>query len=95
MDDQSINPHPQRCYHGMNNSVKRLKVRSDCGEEEMRSLLQALPGNMGIEHLILVDVHEMIDETWCLLFRSLVTNPRIECVDFEDYFNWGDLKQNR
>jgi hypothetical protein len=71
-----------------NNSVKRLVIRKrpgNFGEEEMRSLLQALPGNMGIENLTLYDF-QMSDEPWSLLFRSLSTHPRIKCLHiFHDY----------
>jgi hypothetical protein len=56
-------------------------VSDDCGEE-MRALLQALPGNMGIENLSLVGV--MSDKTWGLLFRSLSTHPRISDVSIHD-----------
>jgi hypothetical protein len=62
-----------------NNSVKGLTINRlihDFGEEEMCSLLEALPGNMGIEHLTIRDT-EMSDETWSLIFRSLSTHPRI------------------
>jgi hypothetical protein len=67
-----------------NNSVKQLTIgepggRSDA--EEIRSLTQALPGNMGIEHLMILSF-KMSDETWSLLFRSLSTHPRINCLSF-------------
>jgi hypothetical protein len=41
----------------------------------MCSLLQALPGNLGIEEVTFNDF-EMSDEAWSLLFRSLATHPR-------------------
>jgi hypothetical protein len=51
-----------------------------CDKEEISSLLlQALPGNTGIEHLIFSSI-EMSDETWSLLFRSLSTHPRIKLL---------------
>jgi hypothetical protein len=49
----------------------------DLGEEEMRSLLQALPGNIGLENLTVYNF-EMSDEPRSLLFRSLSTHPRIK-----------------
>jgi hypothetical protein len=67
------------CALSGNNSLKKLTIEKDSfwfGEEEMRSLLQALPGNMGIEHLTLTDF-QMTDEAWSLLFRSLATHPRM------------------
>jgi hypothetical protein len=75
-----------------NNSVKRLKVESFFAEKEMRSLFQALPGNMGIEHLTIIVDEEMSDEICSLLFRSLSTHPRIEHVSFdEDFLDLDDL----
>jgi hypothetical protein len=75
-----------------NNSVKSLKVESCFFEKEMRFLLQALPGNMGIEHLTVIVDDERSDEFWCLLFHSLSTHPRIECVAHEDDHRlMGDL----
>jgi hypothetical protein len=76
-----------------NKSVKRLKLKCDYGEEEMRSMLQALPSNRGIEKLTMVNhCVELSDEIWSLLFRSLSTHPRIEHVSFdEDFLNWNDL----
>jgi hypothetical protein len=62
-----------------NNSVKKLMISKNASEfyeEEMHSLLQALPGNVGLENLIILD-SGMSDETWILLFRSLSTHPRI------------------
>jgi hypothetical protein len=67
-----------------NNSVKRLvieKHQNKFGKEEMRSLLQALPGNMGIEQLTFGNF-EMNDEPWSLLFHSLSTQPRIKSLFF-------------
>jgi hypothetical protein len=63
-----------------NKSVKKLVIQtcpSDLGKEEMRSLLQALPGNMGIEDLTLYDF-AVSEEPWSHLFRSLSTHPRIK-----------------
>jgi hypothetical protein len=63
-----------------NNSVKKLNIEKDSscfGEEEIRSLLQALPGNMGIEHLTLRDF-QMTDDVWSLLCRSISRHPRVE-----------------
>jgi hypothetical protein len=65
-----------------NNSVKRLVIQkrpSYFGEEEMRSLLQALPSNMGINDLTVYDF-QMSDEPSSLLFRALSTHPRIKSV---------------
>jgi hypothetical protein len=69
------------CALNGNRSVKKLGVdmRMSKYDEEVicvRSLLQALPGNMGIEHLTIRDL-EMKDETCSLLIRSLATHPRI------------------
>jgi hypothetical protein len=69
-----------------NNSVKRLTIdrdNSNFGEDEIHSLLQALPGNMGIEHLDLRSF-EFSDENWILLFRSLSTHSRMNRVDIHD-----------
>jgi hypothetical protein len=49
------------------------------GEEEMQSLLQALPGNMGIESLTAYDF-DLSEEPWSLLFRALSSHPRIKCL---------------
>jgi hypothetical protein len=66
-----------------NNSVKKLTISPRAGEfypaDEMQSLLQALPGNRGIEDISLNYI-EMSDETWSLFFRSLSTHPRIKRV---------------
>jgi hypothetical protein len=67
-----------------NNSIKRLSISkkmilSESHEEKMHSLLQALPGNMGLENLIVLD-SAMSDETWILLFRSLWAHPRINSL---------------
>jgi hypothetical protein len=66
-----------------NNSVKNLTISGRASSkpsvEEMRSLLQALPGNRGIEDLSLNYI-VMSDETWSLFFRSLSTHPRIKRV---------------
>jgi hypothetical protein len=64
-----------------NNSIKRLKLKLPVGKEELCSLLQALPGNMGIEDLTLHDV-KLTDKNWCLLLQSLSTHPLIKCVSF-------------
>jgi hypothetical protein len=78
-----------------NNSVRRLIVKSffvEEDEEEKRSLFQALPSNMGIEHLSMIVDNEMSDEMWSLLFRSLTTHPRIERVTLdEEYSGVNDL----
>jgi hypothetical protein len=68
-----------------NNSLKRFKLKFPVAEEEMGSLLQALPGNMGIEDLTMMDV-KLTDKNWCLLLHSLSTHPRIESVTYKDYF---------
>jgi hypothetical protein len=66
-----------------NNSVRTLKLKGSFVEGEMRCLLQALPGNMGIKDLDMVDV-ELTDKNWCLLLHILSTHPRIESVTYED-----------
>jgi hypothetical protein len=63
-----------------NNSVKRLSLRF-LGEKKIRSLAQALPGNMGIEHLTICDF-DFNNETWSLLFRSLSRHPRVGILSF-------------
>jgi hypothetical protein len=71
-----------------NNSVKKITLDAQIfgpSEEKMRSLLLALPGNMGIEHLAFVRL-EMSDETWILLFRSLSTHPRINYLSIDNRF---------
>jgi hypothetical protein len=70
-----------------NKFVKTLNIdrdHSDFGEDEMCSLIEALPGNMGIEVL---GIHNFLfnDETWILLFRSLSTHSRIMDV-YIDHF---------
>jgi hypothetical protein len=63
-----------------NSSVKKLVIQtcpSDLGKEEMRSLLEALTGNIGIEHLTFHDF-AVSEEPWSHLFRSLSTHPRIK-----------------
>jgi hypothetical protein len=83
-----------------NNSVRRLIVKSFFVEEEeeeeeeekKRSLFQALPSNMGIEHVSMIVDNEMSVEFWCLLFHSLSTHPRIERVTLdEEYSGVNDL----
>jgi hypothetical protein len=59
-----------------NHSVKRLSFNY-IEEEEIRSLAQALPGNMGIEHLTLRKFRTS-DEIWNLFFRSMSRHPRLE-----------------
>jgi hypothetical protein len=69
-----------------NNSVKRLTIdrdESNFGEDEIHSLLQALPGNMGIDQFHLRSF-EFSDENWILLFRSLSTHSRMKRVDIHD-----------
>jgi hypothetical protein len=56
-----------------NSSVKRLIVFAG-GDDKIRSLALALPGNLGIEKL---SVSSLNHETWCLLLRSLWAHPRI------------------
>jgi hypothetical protein len=65
-----------------NNSVKKLSLRS-LEEKEMRALAQALPGNMGIEHLTICGSN-FSNETWSLLCRSLTTHPRIKFLSLCD-----------
>jgi hypothetical protein len=65
-----------------NNSVKKLIIDMGIrkfGEGKLCSLLGALPGNMGIEHLTIFDF-EISHKTWILLFRSLSTHPRIKLL---------------
>jgi hypothetical protein len=64
-----------------NNSVKKIKINtkiSKFGEEEIRCLAQALPGNVGIEHLTLRDFYLSSETCWSLLVSSLTTHPRIK-----------------
>jgi hypothetical protein len=61
-----------------NRSVKKIAI-DGASKQEIRSLLQALPGNMGIEHLYL-SAFQFSDETWSPLFRSLATHPRMKLV---------------
>jgi hypothetical protein len=63
-----------------NNSLKRLSLRF-LREKKIRSLAQALPGNMGIEHLTICDF-DFSNETWSLLCRSLSKHPRIGILAF-------------
>jgi hypothetical protein len=64
-----------------NHSVKKLTLGhyfgGTCvGEDEMGSLAQSLPGNIGIQHLTIL-YYGMSEKTWIILFRSLSTHPRI------------------
>jgi hypothetical protein len=59
-----------------NHSLKSL-ILEHSREHEMEALAQALPGNMGIEHLAFGHF-QASDETWILLFRSLSRHPCIE-----------------
>jgi hypothetical protein len=59
-----------------NNSVKRLSII--CCQDELHSLIRALPGNMGIEHLTVRASHS--DENWSLLFRSMSRHPSLESL---------------
>jgi hypothetical protein len=63
-----------------NNSVKRLRFKFRV-EKEMRALAQALPGNMGIEHLAFGHF-DVSNETWSLFFRSLSRHPRVVSLSF-------------
>jgi hypothetical protein len=67
---------------GGNNSVKKLAI--DCHEEQTCSLLRVFPGNMGtrIEHLTVGGCFS--EATWCLIFRSLATHPRITVLSVPD-----------
>jgi hypothetical protein len=47
--------------------------------DQIRFLVQALPGNMGIEHPTFNFVR-FTAELWKLLFRSLSTHPRLKCL---------------
>jgi hypothetical protein len=71
------------CALNGNNSVKKLTfdthlVPIDFREKEIRSLLQALSGNMGIEHLCFS--FRLSDKNWSPLFRSLATHPRVRIL---------------
>jgi hypothetical protein len=70
-----------------NNDVNKLTIArgsSAFAEEQIRFMSQALPGNMGIEHLSL-NSNEISDENWSLLFRSLATHPRIKLVSVHTF----------
>jgi hypothetical protein len=64
--------------HMWNKSAKRLSL-GYLGEKKIRSLAQALPGNMGIEHLTICDF-----DFSCLLFRSLSRHPRVGVLSFSN-----------
>jgi hypothetical protein len=67
-----------------NSSVKSLSFHTTTdgrGDDLVRSLALALPGNQGIENLC---VSLMRDETWSLLLRSLRAHPRIQIVTLSD-----------
>jgi hypothetical protein len=70
-----------------NNSVKRFTIEY-IQEEAIRFLAQALPGNMGIEHLAFLHF-EASDEIWSLFFHSMSRHPRVEILtilyDSPDY----------
>jgi hypothetical protein len=77
-----------------NKSIKKLTMASYSTDssyyEEIRSLAQALPGNMGIEHLAIdldLDIGSLkkSDETCRLLFRSLTMHPRIHFLSILSY----------
>ena len=53
----------------------------------MRSLAQALSGNMGIEHLGIIEF-QVSDDAWSLLVRSLKTHPRIKLLSLSPRFGW-------
>jgi hypothetical protein len=72
-----------------NTSVKKLEI-SRPSEEEILSLRQALPGNMGIEHLNLTSF-KFSDETWSPLFRSLAKHPRIKLLSLSQSWWLEDL----
>jgi hypothetical protein len=78
------------CALSGNKSIKKLSMERHpsafADDEEIRSLAQALPGNMGIEHLTLCDFHFSI-ETWSLLVSSLATHPRIKILSLCDLWN--------
>jgi hypothetical protein len=68
-----------------NNSVTKITIDAHVfglSEEKMRSLLRALPGNIGIEHLAF-RFEMMSNETWILLFRSLTMHPRIKFLSID------------
>jgi hypothetical protein len=65
-----------------NTSVKRLSfdaIRDKSDEKHVRSLIEALPTNQGLELLALNNV-VMSDETWVLLFRSLSTHNTMKSL---------------
>jgi hypothetical protein len=77
-----------------NKSVKKLTIArssSKFAEMQIRAVAQALPGNMGIEHLSL-NSNEISDENWSLLFRSLATHPRIKLLSLSNI--WMALPQS-
>jgi hypothetical protein len=59
---------------------------SELGWEEMHSLLQALPGNAGIEHVSLRSI-DISNEIWSLAIRSLSAHPRITHLSIENRWN--------
>jgi hypothetical protein len=50
------------------------------GEEDMRSLAQVLPGNLGIEDLSFTTYREETCSLLLLLFTSMSMQPRIKCL---------------
>jgi hypothetical protein len=72
-----------------NNYVKKLTMATcsrEDAEEEIRSLAQALPGNMGLEHLSLGYI-EMSDETW-ILFLARCRRTRESSYCLSVIFSW-------
>jgi hypothetical protein len=71
-----------------NSSIKTLMIDaySECGKygrDQIRSLAHFLPGNRGIEYIMLSNLtcYLLTDEGWSLLFRSLWMHPRIRTVN--------------
>jgi hypothetical protein len=63
-----------------NNSVKRLTIgKHTSSKEAIRCLLEALPGNLGIEDLSLNSI-EATSVNWSLFFHSLAMHRRIKSV---------------
>jgi hypothetical protein len=67
----------QTCEFGKDGS---MVFRSDLAEEDMRSLAQALPGNLGIEDLSFTIYRDEGYSPLSLIFNSMSMHPRIKCL---------------
>jgi hypothetical protein len=79
-----------------NESVKRLSIYDDDGDlvAQIPFLIQALSGNMGIEHLTLEDF-DITEKLWKLLFRSLSAHPRLKCLSINhNYHAWMTINRS-